>query len=182
MDLTTSANGTTMGISILVDKETTEGVVHVKATDPKGTASEMDLIYDYKNKTYNINLPVSEVGKYTLEATYSEKDASGNYQKVETNTFTFYYNFSKEYDVLPTTGDNTLLSELTRSSSGTLYANGSEYEYKMSDNELNQFSYYSTMMIFSSLSSSILPISSSVRPHSKRKTKQKSQNNKTSFA
>lgn len=81
MDLTTSANGTTMGISILVDKETTEGVVHVKATDPKGTASEMDLIYDYKNKTYNINLPVSEVGKYTLEATYSEKDASGNYQK-----------------------------------------------------------------------------------------------------
>ena len=34
----------------------------------------------------------------------------------------------------------------------------------------------------SSLSSSILPISSSVRPHSKRKTKQKSQNNKTSFA
>lgn len=148
MDLTTSANGKTMGVSILVDKETTEGVVHVKATDPKGTASEMDLIYDYKNKTYNINLPVSEVGKYTLEATYSEKDASGNYQKVETNTFTFYYNFSKEYDVLPTTGDNTLLSELTRSSSGTLYANGSEYEYKMSDNELNQFSYYSTMMIF----------------------------------
>ncbi len=41
-----------------------------------------------------------------------------------------------------------MLSELTRSSSGTLYANGSEYEYKMSDNELNQFSYYSTMMIF----------------------------------
>lgn len=148
MDMSFNANGTSMGISVLVNEQDAEGSIHIKATDPSGKESEADLIYDSKNRTYNINIPVNEKGKYKVEATYSEKDANGVYQIVEKDDFSFYYDYSKEYDLLPNTGDNVLLSEMTKASSGTLYANGDEYEYKVSDSELNQYSYYSTMMIF----------------------------------
>ncbi len=148
MDMSCTPNGTSMSLSVLVNDEEKEGTIHIKAVDPSGKTTEADLIYDSKNKTYNANLPVTEKGKYSVEATYSEKDDSGNYQIIETDTFSFYYDYSKEYDLLPNTGDNVLLNEMTKASDGTLYANGDEYEYKISDNELNQYSYYSTMMIF----------------------------------
>lgn len=148
MDMSFSANGTSMGVSVLVNEQDAEGSIHIKATDPTGKETEADLIYDSKNKTYNVNIPVNEKGKYKVEATYSEKDDNGTYQVVEKDDFSFYYDYSKEYDLLPNTGDNVLLSEMTKASSGALYANAEEYEYKVSDSELNQYSYYSTMMIF----------------------------------
>ncbi len=148
MDMTASRNGSSMGVSILVDQASVQGKIHVKMIDPLGAASEYDLSYDAKNRMYQTNIPVKEKGKYTLDATYFEADDSGNYVEKEKDTFSFFYDFSKEYDVLPQNDDFSLMSELAKKVSGRFFENASEYTYLLSDAEMNQFGYFSTMAIF----------------------------------
>ena len=137
-----------MGVSILVDQASVQGKIHVKMIDPLGAASEYDLSYDAKNRMYQTNIPVKEKGKYTLDATYFEADDSGNYVEKEKDTFSFFYDFSKEYDVLPQNDDFSLMSELAKKVSGRFFEIASEYTYLLSDAEMNQFGYFSTMAIF----------------------------------
>ena len=148
MDMTATRNGTTMGVSILVDQTSVQGKIHVKTTNPNGVVSETDLSYDSKNRTYLANIPVKEKGKYQIEATYSEADEKGNYVEKEKDTFSFYYDFSGEYDVLPQSDDFSMMSELAKAANGRFYEKAEDYVYQVSDSELNQYSYFSTMTIF----------------------------------
>lgn len=147
MDFSSENNGYTTTVSITVGRS--NGKVHIVSTAPEtGEKEEVDLLYDNKTKSYRGKVNTSVLGKYSIEATYSEPDENGQYQVVETENFSFYRDYSKEYDMLPQTSDNILLNKLVNSSGGQIYENGDEYNYVRDDEELSHVTYQSTMMIF----------------------------------
>ncbi len=152
MDLTTSHNGYTMGLTVKIGESTKAGKIHVICKDPSGNENETDLVYDSKDMVYNGKTPLTEKGKYEVKATFYEQLEDGSYTESETDMFYFYYDFSKEYDVLPETEGDTLLNELVKNSNGTLYEGEDAYEYKVSASDISHVSYSSTMLFFFLLS------------------------------
>lgn len=148
MDLTTSHNGSTMGLAVKVGESEKVGKIHVISKDPLGSESETDLVYDSKDMVYNGKTPLTEKGKYEVKATFYELQEDGSYKESETDTFYFYYDFSKEYDVLPETEGDTLLNELVKDGNGKLYQGDDVYQYTVSESDISHVSYSSTMLLF----------------------------------
>lgn len=142
LDLQYTNNGYTTTVTISPNDGDKSGKMLVKVTSPSNDTKDYELYFDGSGFTGTIN--TTEEGKYSVQATYQQKNSDGNYETSATATLPLYFDYSKEYDLA--SEDNDLLYNITKRSQGNYGTNTVEID--VSSASIAFMSYISTMFIF----------------------------------